>query len=50
MSTEEQLAFQKLVIREEYKDLAHIIPARDKAQKQVDRTARQSLKRFKRND
>jgi len=36
----EWLAWQKQVIREEYKD---ILPIRDKAQRQFDKTARKSL-------
>jgi hypothetical protein len=37
------LAWQKLVIREEYKDIKKITPARNKAQRQFDRTVNESL-------
>jgi len=39
-SKEEWYQWQKSVIREEYKD---ILPIRDKAQRQFDKTARKSL-------
>lgn len=40
------LAWQKLVIKEEYKD---IIPARDNAQRQFDKTVKESLPKVMRN-
>jgi hypothetical protein len=39
--------WQKKIIREEYKD---IIPARDNAQRQFDRTVKESLPKVKVND
>lgn len=44
------LEWQKLVIREEYKDIKIILPARDKAQRQFDQTVRDTLPKVKRND
>lgn len=44
------LEWQKFVIREEYKDLKIVLPARDKAQRQFDRTVRDTLPKVKVND
>jgi hypothetical protein len=44
------LEWQKLVIREEYKDIKIVLPARNKAQRQFDRTVRDTLPKVIRND
>jgi hypothetical protein len=41
------MEWQKQVIREEYKDIK---PFRDSAQRQVDKTVKDSLTKVKRND
>ena len=41
--------WQKLCIREDYKDIKPVTPARDKAQLQFDLTAKKSLARVKRH-
>ncbi len=45
----EWMEWQKLVIREEYKDIKPVTPARDKAERQVTKTAHESLKQVKLN-
>jgi hypothetical protein len=44
------LEWQKLIIREEYKDLNHIIPIRDKTQRHFEKSVQESLPKVKRND
>jgi hypothetical protein len=47
MSNEEWLAWQKYVIKEDYKD---IVPMRDKIQQQFEKSVQESLPKVKRND
>jgi hypothetical protein len=44
------IEWQKLVIREDYKDIKIALPVRDKIQQQFEKSVQESLPKVKRND